>query len=266
MIIRVLVMVLISWQLSAQHIVPAPFLGMGGASLAQSGVFALAYNPVGAANLESLTIAAAYQQHFLATDIATQAILLGLPLKNSSTVGLTFVNYGIFDLNSFFRTGFSYSKNFGKNITASLTANYHLYAVKQYQSESTLSADLSFKYNWSKFLQTAVLFKNIGNNRLSTMVDERIERELGVGFLYLIGSDIHIAADVVKDFAADVLYRAGVSYFFSPLFCMRTGASSGPLKYTAGCGFADGKWTVDFAFTYHRYLNMSPQLAMSYAF
>lgn len=266
MIIRLLVMLLISSQLSAQHIVPAPFQGMGGASLAQSGVFALAYSPVGAADLESVKIAAAYQQHFLVTDIATQAILLGLPLKNNSVVGLALVNYGIFDLNSFVRTSFAYSKNFGNNITASLSGNYHLYAVKQYQSESTFSADLSFMYKWTDFLQTAILFKNIGNSRLSTTVDERLERELGIGFLYKISSDIHIAADVVKDFSTDILYRAGVSYFFTPLFCMRTGASSGPLQYTAGCGFADGKWTVDFAFTYHRYLNMSPQLAMSYAF
>lgn len=266
MILRVLILLLIPLRLSAQQFTPAAYLGMGGAGLGESGIFSLAYNPVGLARISSATVAIAYQQHFVGTDISTQAAMLGLPIDHDAALGLNLVNYGVFELSSFVRAGLSYSKAYGNRITASLTTNYHLYSVKKYQSEKAFSADLGFKYKWTDLFYTALLFKNVSDSGFGSTVDERLEREIGLGFLYLIGEDVRMVADVVKAFSQELLYRAGVCYFFDPKFCFRTGASSGPLRYTAGCGFRDNRWTIDFAFGYHTHLNLSPQLAMSYVF
>src|SRR5690606_40337219 len=93
MIRWILLLTLISLKLSAQEFSPAPFLGAGKTALAQKGIYSLSANTSGIAQLRRTEVAVSYQQHFVKTDIASQAILLGIPLKSQGAIGLSLTNY-----------------------------------------------------------------------------------------------------------------------------------------------------------------------------
>lgn len=266
MVIRILLLTVISLRLSAQQFSPAPFLGMGKAALAQEGIFTLQDNPSGIAHISSLTVSSAYQQHFGNTGISTQAFNFAVPFLSSSVVGLTLVNYGIFDLTSLLRGGISFVRAFGEDVSASLTANYHQYFVKQYQAEDRFSADLGFQYNFSPTFRIGLFWRNIASARFSSYIDQRILQEAGLGALVKVGRELEATADIWYEVPQRITYRTGLVYSFDRFFLLRAGVFSNPTTYTTGVGFRSNHWQIDIASSFHAILGSSPQFSMSYAF
>lgn len=250
----------------AQEFSPAPFLGMGKAAFAQGGVYAIAANPAGLQDLHGLELAVAYQAHFLKADIATQGILVAVPVAPSSRIGLAVTKYGLKDVSSLLRAGLSWSRSFGKQLSASATLNYHQYRVVRYRSGNDVSADLGFFYRITQDLRTGFFFRNIGNNSFPTTSDQPIPRELGIGFSYVFSPEVLLAADLVKTFPHQLIYRVGLSYAPHPNLVLRAGSLSNPIQYTAGFGLRHKKWRFEWANLFHVKLGSSPQFLMAYAF
>lgn len=255
-----------AWNLYAQEFSPAPFLGMGKATVAQTGLYAIVTNPAGLQAVQGLEIAIAYQQHFLKADIATQGILVALPLAQSSRIGIALTKYGLKDVNSLLRAGISWNRSFGNQLSASTTINYHQYYVRGYRLERAVSADLGFQYSISATLRTGVFFKNIGNNSFPTAASPPLSRQIGMGFSYAFSEELLIAVDFVKTFPHQLLYRVGMSYSPHPKIVLRVGSLSNPIQYTAGMGVKYKKWQFEWANLFHVKLGSSPQFMMAYAF
>lgn len=262
----ILMLFVISVELSAQEFSPAPFLGMGNTAIAQEGLFALAGNPSGLSLLASPQIASAYQQHFMSGDLATQALLFGIPILERTALGVAVTNYGIYGVASFMRSGLSVARAFGEQIRTSVTLNYHQYTITRYSAQRSLSADLGFIYRFSEHVAGGLFYKNISAARFNTTVDQRIERELGFGFTYSLSKEVLVGGDMVYMFPKQMQYRGGLSYGFHPDFIVRFGALSNPIQYTAGAGFAHKRWQFDFATLFHARLGSSPQLSLAYVF
>ena len=264
--IWILVALLGSLSLYGQEFAPSPSLAMGKTAAAPSGLLAITTNSAGLYSLTAIELAAAYQQHFLSADIASQALLLGLPISPSSRIGLGFVKYGLKDVSSLLRVGASWCRLFGENFSSSLTINYHQYYVRSYSSATAFSADLGLLYRFSDALQTGLYFKNIGNQSFASPIDETIDRELGLGFSYAFSDEFTLATDLVRRFPKELSYRAGFSYRAHPQLVLRAGALSNPIQYTAGVGFKHKHWRFEWAQLFHVQLGISPQLLMAYAF
>jgi len=252
--------------LSAQEFSPAPFLGAGKTALAQKGIYSLSANTSGIAQLRRTEVAVSYQQHFVKTDIASQAILLGIPLKSQGAIGLSLTNYGIFGVSSFLRGGLTYARAFGSQFLTSITANYHQYQVTNYHTSKAFSADLGVQYLWSERFHIGAFFRNISQSAFPTTLDQRIARELGLGLCYYLSEELTLGGDVLKEFPHRLVYRGGLSYAFDTRFVLRGGATSTPVQYTAGAGFVAKDWQFDFASSFHSKLGTSPQLSVRYAF
>jgi len=177
MVFRILILTLMSFRSVAQQFSPAPFLGMGKAALAQDGIFALSENPAGIANIQTTTVATAYQRHFMASDIASQCLLAAFPVLSGTAFGLSLTNHGIFDVTAFLRAGATYARAFGPNIRASITANYHQHAVQKYGSSTVFSADLGWQMLLSEKVAAGFFFRNISGSRFPNALDQRIPRE-----------------------------------------------------------------------------------------
>ncbi|MFD2968264.1 hypothetical protein [Sphingobacterium bambusae] len=265
MIIKTLLLLVMAFRLSAQQFSPAPFLGAGGASVAQDGIFALQDNPAGLTSLKRLAAGSAFQQHFVGTDIASQAFYLAIPVFSGSWLGFTVTNYGVFELSSLMRSGASFVRSFG-HFSASVGVNYHQFAVHSYQSERQFSGDLGFQFRGIDHLSLGLFWRNIAQAKFSTLVDQRIVQEVGVGALAQVTSQLEAVVDVWREHPETWRYRSGLIYRFSEQFCLRGGFASSPFQYTGGVGFMKGKWAFDLASAFHVTLGSSPQLALSYAF
>ncbi len=254
-----------AFRLSAQQFSPAPFLGAGGASVAQVGIFTLQDNPAGLTSLQRLAVGSAFQQHFVGTDIATQAFYLAFPVFPNYWLGFTITNYGVFELSSFMRSGASFVRTFG-HFSASVNVNYHQFVVQAYQSERQFSADLGFQFRGIDHLSLGLFWRNIAQAKFSTLVDQRIVQEVGVGALAQVTSQLDAVVDVWREHPETWRHRSGLVYRISEQFCLRGGFVSIPFQYTAGVGFTSGKWAFDLASAFHVTLGSSPRLALSYAF
>ena len=264
--IWILVALLGRLSLHGQEFSPAPSLAMGKTAAAHTGLSVISSNPAGLYTLTSVELAAAYEQHFLKADIASQALLLGAPITASSRIGLGLFKNGLKDVSSLLRVGASWCRLFGDFFSASITINYHQYQVRSYGSAKAFSADLGLLYRFSNALQTGLYFKNIGNQVFSSNIDQPIDREIGLGFSYTFSDELTLAADLVRRFPQEQSYRAGFSYRPHPKLVLRAGVLSNPIQYTAGVGFKHKAWHFEWAQLFHFKLGASPQLLMAYAF
>ncbi|SMG51389.1 PorV/PorQ family protein [Sphingobacterium psychroaquaticum] len=262
----IVMLFVISVELSAQEFSPAPFLGMGNTAIAQEGLFSLAGNPSGLSLLAHPQIASAYQQHFMSSDLATQALLFGMPVMKQTALGFAVTNYGIYGVASFMQSGISVARAFGEQIRTSVTVNYHQYTITRYSAQRSLSADLGFIYKFSEHVSGGLFYKNINDARFNTEIDQRIARTLGIGFTFHFSDELLLGGDIVHMFPKQMQYRGGLSYGFHPHFIVRFGALSNPIQYTAGAGFKHRSWQFDFATLFHSKLGSSPQLSLAYAF
>ncbi|GHE23568.1 hypothetical protein [Sphingobacterium griseoflavum] len=266
MIIKVLLLLVISFRLSAQQFSPAPFLGAGGAGIAREGVFALHDNPAGITSLKRLAVGSAYQQHFVGTGVASQAFYLAVPFASSHVIGISAVNYGIFDVISLLKAGISFARAFGHRFSSSVSVNYHQFGVQFYESERQFSADLGFQYQMLSRWKIGVFWRNISSASFMPWVDQRIPRQVGLGTLFQLTEEVQAAADIWRENALDWEYRTGITYRFVQPLCIRGGWASNPFRYTAGIGIVKRCWQIDLASTFHPTLGTSPQIAMSYVF
>ncbi|MBE8715459.1 hypothetical protein [Sphingobacterium hungaricum] len=263
--IRLFILVIITFELSAQEYVPAKYASSGSQGIADSGIYTLAGNPAGVSRINRPQLALGYQQHFLGTDIQSQALFFAMPIKAQGGLGLLIENYGIPEVTSLIKSGFTFSKYFGKQINASLSINYHQYHVESYTTSKSWSADLGFQYLFEK-VQLGAVFKNISGSTFSNEIPEAIDQEIAFGALYYLSDEIQVLAELSNDFDSSIKYSAGLAYKIHKQIILRGGASSLPVEFHAGAGILVKKFIVDVASSFHTQLGSSPQLAIAYEF
>lgn len=263
--IRLFLLVIITFELSAQEYVPARYAALGNQGIADSGIFTLAGNPAGISRIERPHVALGYEQHFLGTDIQSQALFFAMPINAQGGIGIFIENYGIPDVTSLIKSGFTFAKHFGKQINTSVSINYHQYDVESYLNSKSWSADLGFQYAFKK-IQLGAVFKNISGSTFSNEISQPIDQEIALGALYNLSDEIQVLAELSNDFDSSITYSAGLAYKIHKQIILRGGASSIPIEFHAGVGILVKKFIIDIASSFHAQLGSSPQLAIAYGF
>ncbi|GGH31689.1 DNA-binding protein [Sphingobacterium alkalisoli] len=266
MFTRVILLLLISGHLHAQSFNAAPFLGMGNTGLASQSLYSVGLNPAGIAPLASASIAIAYQQHFLSSEIQSQAAYLNIPIGFLGGIGLGVNSYGIAGVSTLSTVRGVYARRFGNLFFSAVGLNYHQYYVKNYGNDFTFSVDLGFQVGITPDLFLGALFRNITSSQYQEDVEQRIPCEVGLGMNYSISDQLSLASDIYYDSQSKINYRAGLSYSFDYRFKIRTGAASNPMQYFAGLGLVLNKIQIDMASSFHPKLGTSPQISIAYDF
>lgn len=264
-LLKIIVLSLFSLELSAQSFNAAPNLATGNTGIAREGIYNLSTNPAGIASISGVVVGSAYQQHFMMSDLSSQALFVASPLQGNNFLGLHLRQYGVRDASNLWTGGLTFARSFGQNIRTSITANWHNYMVQQYISEHSFSADLGFQYLMDK-VTLGAFARNISKAMYSKEIDQRIPQELAIGMVYQLSKEINLSTDFVHDTAGHSEIRSGFEYKFDQRVVMRGGAASNPWQYFAGVGLLIQKLQVDIASSFHPRLGSSPQLALSYAF
>lgn len=263
---RALLFLLLPLSTYGQNLNPAPFLAMGNTGVSQRGIYSLAKNPAGMI-LPSLSLATAYQNHFVGSQIQTLGLFAASPVLSSSAVGIKVISYGLPELVKFNTFGVSYVKRIGPHLSSSLTFNHHRYFLKGQISDKAYSADLGLQWVVFDSLVLGVHYRNITGAHFMEYVDQSIAQELQFGFLYNISSDLAFSCDVSRDGISDLTQvNMGVSYAPSGKVFFSGGVSTSPQQYYAGIGLAFSAFRMDLASSFHPRLGSSPQVSICYAF
>lgn len=263
---RVLLIMLLPLSVYGQNLNPAPFLAMGNTGVSQRGIYSLAKNPAGMI-LPSLSLATAYQNHFVGSQIQTLGLFAASPIFSSSAVGVKVISYGLPELVKFNAFGVSYVKRIGPHLSSSLTFNHHRYFVRGQVSDKAYSADLGFQWIVLESLVLGVHYRNITAAHFIEYVDQSIPQELQLGFLYNLSSDLAFSCDVSRDGISDLTQvNMGASYAPSRKVFFSGGVSTSPQQYYAGIGLVFDAFRMDLASSFHPRLGSSPQVSICYAF
>lgn len=263
---RVLVLLLVSFELSAQNFNAAPYLSMGNTGIAREGIYSLSSNPAGITGIEAIALGMAYQQHFNVSDLSSQALYLVVPAKQYGHFGLHFRNYGIRQVSKLTTVSATYARGFGENIRTSISMNLHQYAVENYANAKAMSGDLGVQYVTNRFI-IGLHYRNISESHFRREIEQRVPHELALGFTYLFSQHVQVSTDLVREFPNQLDFRGGLEYRFDDRFIIRGGASAQqPTQYFAGAGIRIEKLQIDIASSFHTRLGASPQLAIHYVF
>ncbi|NGF55010.1 conjugal transfer protein TraF [Parapedobacter sp. SGR-10] len=266
MVCRLIPSLLFALNLHAQTFNAAPFLGMGNTGLGQTAVYSISNNPTGIASLDEVQVAAAYQYHFLSSEIRTQAVYFAMPLSETHTLALGANNHGLQGVSSLLTLRGAYARCFGQSFSAGISVNYHRYYVKNYDSDHTVSLDLGFQYAIDERLILGALARNVSRASYRDDVLQYVPTEYGMGFCYTLVEGLRIASDVYYDPHTKFDYRGGIEYGIDSRIFLRGGAASHPLQYFAGAGIVWKNIRADMASSFHPRLGTSPQLALAYGF
>lgn len=266
MLWRITILLLLCTQLCAQPFNAAPLLGMGNTGLAHQSLFNVTNNPAGIATIDGPQVGLAYQHHFLSTEIQSQAAFAAIPFLGSNTIGFSANSYGLKNVSNLLTLRGVYAKRFGKSFATSISANYHRYYVRNYQSDHTVSLDLGLQYYASDDLTFGALARNLSSSMFQDYISEYIPEEYGVGFSYRLSEQLMVSSDVYYDLREQFNFRGGLAYHFDARLVIRGGAASHPAQYFGGVGLQIKKIQIDIASSFHPRLGTSPQLALSYGF
>lgn len=258
-------LLLVSFDISAQSFNAAPYFSFGNTGVALEGLYSLSTNPAGIGGVTSVTIGTAYQQHFMTSDLRSQGIYLAVPLASFGALGVHWRNYGVRDVSSLSTLSLSYVKRLGRVFQTSISANHHQYAVEGFRAERSLSADLGLQMLLGS-MTVGLFYRNVTQSAFARDIEERLPQELGLGVAYAFSEAVTWSLDVVREFPSAFDLRTGVQYAFDRRFRFRGGASGFPVQYFAGFGLWFDRMEVDLASSFHQRLGSSPQIALSYAF
>lgn len=266
MVIRVVILLLLFLDLKAQNFNAAPYLAMGNTGIAQSSLFSVVSNPAGMTGLSTVQVGLACQTHFLSTDIQSQALFMGLPLRRFGSIGVSVNSYGIPTVANTLTSRVAYARQWGHSFSSSVSVNHHRYYVRNYESSNTWSLDLGFQYLVAEQIRIGWFARNVTGSFYEDHVMEYIPKQVAAGILYELSRQLSLSGDIYYDWLAHWNYRGGFAYQFDKRLSIKGGACSGPLHYTAGFGLLLAKLQIDVASSFHPRLGTSPQLAMSYGF
>ena len=232
--------------------------GMGGVGLCLPDVWSVDHNAAALAFLDKPAAGAFLQQQFLVKEMSRGAAVFAMPLKKIGTFGLSYQYYG-FKLYRDTRASLSYSRKFGPLFSAGMQLSYlNTFIGDNYGSRSALAAEVSFLAEVIKDLRLGVHLYNPTRVKTGSYGNERVPTVLRVGMGYTFNNKVFAGMEVEKDLRNRAVFRAGLEYHILPVLCLRAGLSTQPGMSSAGMGIRLKSIRVDFSFSFHPQLGMTP--------
>lgn len=264
MVGRCIILLLISYESMAQTYVSPSYQAMGCTGTALQGIHSLTANPAGLVGLERATVSLGYQQHFLTSEITTQAALLGIPTR-LGTFGATGYRYGLSGAYDDITGGLAFAKGFGPSLSIGMMANYHQLFVPRYLVVYSFSVDVGVQYRLADHATIGLQYTNVGHADYGEDVYGFLPAHIRVGGSYRLGL-VDMALDAVYRFQQEPGAHVGLAYRIAAPLSLRGGLSVNPMAQHAGFGIHWQGFAFDAAATFHPRLGTSPQIGISYAF
>lgn len=217
------------------------------------------------AMLKGFSVGASYQMRFNMDELSARAASLALPTRLGTFGGLVFQNG--YSKSSYSRYGFSYSRLFGKKVSAGLQFNYLSHQIEGADRAGAFYSSLGLNFlisaNWGVgvFIQNpeqASINYQVSDFALPTFFNTAVRWSPSAHFLLVI--------ELEKQLEYEMVYKTGLQFNFKERLFVRGGVKGKPVELTFGGGFHLGGLSIDVGFAHHQQLGMTSGAGLSYSF
>jgi hypothetical protein len=260
-----LLLLMFSLNAKAQVNYGARFAGMGNTGTALQGASSLISNQAGIANLKSPILSFSFEKPFLGVDIKSQSALFAFPFK-LGVLGYTISNYGIPNAYSSLKSGLSFARMFGPQLSMAITVNYHQLKIPNYGSNNTFYIEFGVQYILKENWILGAHIDNPGRFGYENNGHYDIPTVFRLGNSYQFSDQVLISIDGKYLLNENLDGSLGIEYSIIQWLKLRGGVSLNHFQQHVGFGFSYQDFLFDAAAIIHPRLGVSPQITLSYVF
>ena len=252
------------YSIGDQSSVGAREVSLGNASVALISTFSAFHNQAAMALLKNFSVAVDYRQPYLIEGYSEKSLAVVLPAVVSN-FALSVHQKGIPGYNET-HFGFAMAKTLGKRISAGIQFNYFLVGFpEQGSSRGTFFMEFGVLFQPS----TDVTFGlHVFNPAHASIESLNFKSDLPVsvtaGLALKPSVNLLFVSDIVYSGDGPINIRMGIEYQFYDCFFLRGGVSGKPIRHSAGLGYKNRYFGVDFAIVHHETLGYTPSISLSF--
>ena len=238
-------------------------VSLGNASVALVSVFSVFNNQAALARIRNISVAIDYNQPFLIEGFASKALAVVVPTAVSN-FAICMQQKGIKGYNES-RFGFSMARTIGERVSAGLQFDYFMVDFpEQGRVRGTFLIEFGMLYQSQNNLAIGLHVFNPSHSSI-----ESLNNQTNLPFSATTGIALKPSANLV--FVSSVAYsvdnpinvRMGIEYQFSESFFLRGGISGKPICHSAGLGYKNQNFGIDFAIVHHQALGYTPSISLT---
>lgn len=235
---------------------------MATASVVLTDIWASANNQAGLGYIERPVAAIYYENRLNVKSLSVQAGAFAIPV-GSTTVGVNYRYFGFSKYNES-KFGLAVAKRLGEQFALGVQIDYfHTHFADDYGNVGVLCGEIGLLYEPVEHLTVGAHLFNVSQSKQKVNLDERVPTIMRFGVGYTIQEKATISVETEKDLRMDAIFKGGLEYTpISDLF-LRCGVSTGNLyQYAFGVGYSWKFFTIDVAFSHHKFLGYSPHISL----
>lgn len=239
--------------------------GMGNASVTLKDVWASTHNQGALGFMDQNAIGFHFDNRFAISEYSLKAFSGVLPTK-SGTFGISLNHFG-YSKYSETKIGIGFGKKLSDRFSFGIQIDYlNTYFSNIYGNKGVIAAELGFLAEPIDNLFIGGHIFNPTKSSLDDYNDERIPTIMRLGMGYNFDDKVYLSIETEKDLMYNPVFKSGIEFKLVENLLLRAGISTNPTQNSFGIGYLLKNFRVDFAFSTHRELGLSPHISMNYCF
>ncbi|MFK8046458.1 MAG: hypothetical protein AB8B72_13260 [Crocinitomicaceae bacterium] len=238
-------------------------LGNTGSNI--SDLWSVKNNPGSFAFMNGTQASLIYQNRFLISELASQAVAFG----HSTDIGNVgfFFNHTGFSLFRTLQLGGTYAIELSPRLGMGVNFNYNqtrfgdIYGVKHH-----FLAGIGIQYKLKKNVLISGVVQNVNRSKVSDIENERLPTFFNLGISYQISDQVLWLLDLEKELASQINVKSGVELAAHEYLDVRLGVNSFPFQSSFGFGTHFKQLKIDLAANWHSQFGLAPSFGFLYKF
>lgn len=218
--------------------------------------------PAGLAWMNSFTAAASFTPAmFEMPELQTHSIAIGIPLSFGG-IGFGVRRFG-FELYRETSVAVGCGMVMDDGLAIGATAEFRKHAIKGYGTQTPVLLNIGVLHKVHELVVISGTVDNVLNASLGKK-EERLPRAVSLGLTAALSADLLSVVEVEKNTRDPAFLRVALE--FRPLLAiaLRSGLSTEPLQWTAGCLVSFGPFSFEYGGTHHGLLGWTHQVDVTF--
>lgn len=235
---------------------------MVSASVMMTDIWAAANNQAGLGYIEQPTAALYYGSCLNVKSLSQRAGVFAWPVK-STTIAANYRYFGFSKYNES-RFGLAVGKKIGEKFALGIQMDYlHTHFSDNYGNFGVLCGEVGLLCTPVENLTVGAHLFNVSQSKQKANPDEKVPTVMRFGIGYTIQDKATVSVETEKDLRMDAVFKGGLEYKPIDKLYFRCGVSTGLLyQYAFGLGYGWKAFTVDVAFSHHKFLGYNPHISL----
>lgn len=238
-------------------------VSLGNASVAIISPFSAFHNQAALAWIKGITVAVDYRQPYLIEGFASAALAFVIPTPVSN-FAISLQQKGFTGYHES-RFGCSMARTLGKRVSAGIQFDYFMIDFpEQGNSRGTFLIEFGLLFQTTNQLTIGFHIFNPSRASIESLnFKSNLPVSATAGIALKPSTNLVFVSSVAYCLDCPLNVRMGIEYQFSDCFFLRGGLSGKPIRHSAGLGYKNRNFGIDFAIVHHETLGYTPSISLA---